>query len=89
MQLYRGLVRFQPFPDGPGAVHTAIVHHQQNLPVRFLRDPLQKPPEDLRRDRPFPHCVLELALWTAGRQQAEASITYENISRSRRGDGWR
>ncbi len=72
MQLYRGLVRFQPLPDCPGAVHTAVVHHQQNLPVRFLRDPLQQLPEDLRRDRPFPPWALELALRTAGRQPVEA-----------------
>ncbi len=30
---------------------------------------LQKLPEDLRRDRTFPHCVMELALRAAGRQQ--------------------
>ncbi len=53
-------------------MNPAIVRHQQNLPVRFLRDPLPKLPEDLRRDRTFPHGVLELALRAAGRQQVEA-----------------
>ncbi len=72
VQLYRGLVRFQPLPDCPGAVHPAIVHRQQNLPIRFLRDPLEKLPEDLRRGRTFPHGVIELALRADGRQQVEA-----------------
>ena len=71
-QLYRGLVRFQPLPDCSGAVHPAMVHHQRNLPIRFLHDPLRKLPGDLRRDRTFPHGVLELALRTAGRQPGEA-----------------
>ncbi len=72
MQLDRGLVRFQPLPDCPDTVHPAIIDYQQNLPVRCLRDPLQELPEDLRRDRTFPPCVLELALRAAGRQQVEA-----------------
>ncbi len=72
VQLYRGLVRFQTLPDYPCVVNTAIVYHQQNLPVCFLSDLLRKLPEDLRRDRTFPHGVLELALRPAGRQPVEA-----------------
>ncbi len=71
-QLCRGLVRHQPFLDDPGAVHPAIVDHQQNPPVCLLSDLLEELPEDLRRDRAFPHPALELALRAAGRQQVQA-----------------
>ncbi len=66
----RALLRLGSQPSVPGLSTHGASYNCQPLPASS--DLLQKLSKDLRRGRAFPHTVLKLALWAAGRQPMEA-----------------